>query len=119
MDVLIKGKTISLQAPASHAARTKALVALAQDGWLGLGAALGVCWASRPALKATLAGCKWDSLAYGAAVRDELHAAGVPESEVSEAASKAVQLLVDSYPREEAVQAHADFTEAQTGDSTP
>jgi hypothetical protein len=30
-----------------------------------------------------------------------------------------VQLLVDSYPREEAVQAHADFTEAQTEDSTP
>lgn len=119
MDVLIKGRTITLQAPSSHAARTKALVALAQDGWLGLGAALGVCWASRPALKATLAGCKWDSLAYGAAVRDELHAAGVPESEVSDAASKAVQLLVDSYPREEAVQAHADFSVAQTEGSTP
>jgi hypothetical protein len=119
MDVQIKGRTITLQAPASHAARTKALVALAQDGWLGLGAALGVCWASRPALKTTLAAHKWDGLAYGASVRDELHAAGVPESEVSEAAAKAVQLLVDSYPREEAVQAQADFIEAPTGGSTP
>lgn len=119
MDVLIKGKTITLQAPASHAARTKALVALAQDGWLGLGAALGVCWTSRPALKTTLAGCKWDGLAYGAAVRDELHAAGVSESEVAEAASKAITLIVDSYPREEAVQTHADFTEAPKGDLTP
>jgi len=119
MEVTIKGKTVTLAAPASHAARTKALLALAQDGWLGMGAALGVCWHGPPALKATLAGCKWDGMAYGAAVRDELHAAGVSESEVAEAASKAISLIVDSYPREEAVQTHADFTEAPKGDLTP
>jgi hypothetical protein len=119
MEVQIKGKTVTLAAPASHAARTKALLALAQDGWLGMGAALGVCWQGRPALKATLAGCKWDGMAYGAAVRDELHAAGVSESEVAEAASKAISLIVDSYPREEAVQSHADFTEGRTEGSTP
>jgi hypothetical protein len=119
MDVQIKGRTVTLAAPASHAARTKALLALAQDGWIGMGAALGVCWQGRPALKATLAGCRWDGMAYGAAVRDELHAAGVSESEVAEAASKAITLLVDSYPREEAVQSHADFIEAPKGDSTP
>ena len=119
MEVTIKGKTITLAAPASHAARTKALLALAQDGWLGMGAALGVCWQGRPALKATLAGCKWDGMAYGAAVRDELHAAGVSESEVAEAASKAITLIVDSYPREEAVQTHADFIEGRMEGSTP
>lgn len=119
MEVQIKGRTVMLAAPASHAARTKALLALAQDGWLGMGAALGVCWQGRPALKSTLAGCKWDGMAYGAAVRDELHAAGVSESEVAEAASKAITLIVDSYPREEAVQTNADFTEAPKGDLTP
>ena len=119
MEVTIKGRTVTLAAPASHAARTKALLALAQDGWLGMGAALGVCWQGRPALKTTLAGCKWDGMAYGAAVRDELHAAGVSESEVAEAASKAITLIVDSYPREEAVQSNADFIEAPKGDSTP
>jgi len=38
---------------------------------------------------------------------------------VAEAASKAISLIVDSYPREEAVQSHADFIEAPKGDSTP
>ena len=32
MEVTIKGRTVTLAAPASHAARTKALLALAQDG---------------------------------------------------------------------------------------
>lgn len=119
MDVQIKGRTVTLAAPASHAARTKALIALAQDGWLGLGAALGICWAGRPALKATLATHRWDGLAYGAAVRDELHAAGVTEAEVNEAAGKAVTLIVDSYPREGAVAEHADFTGPTPEGSTP
>lgn len=119
MDIMIKGRAVTLTAPPSHVARQKALIAVATDGWIGLGAALGVCWASRPALKATLAAHKYDGLAFGAAVRDELHAAGVSEEEVAEAAAKALTLIVDSYPKEAAVAEHADFTGAQTADSTP
>jgi hypothetical protein len=119
VEVTIKGRAVTLSAPPSHVARQKALLALAQDGWIGLGAALGVCWASRPALKATLAAHKWDGLAFGAAVRDELHGAGVSEEEVAEAAAAALKLIVDSYPKESAVAEHADFTAAPTADSTP
>lgn len=119
MEVTIKGRAVQLAAPTSHVARQKALLALAQDGWIGLGAALGVCWSSRPGLKATLAAHKYDGLAFGAAVRDELHAAGVSEEEVAEAAAKALTLIVDSYPKEAAVAEHADFSAAQTADSTP
>lgn len=119
MEVTIKGRAVTLQAPPSHVARQKALLALAQDGWLGLGAALGVCWSSTPRLKATLAAHKFDGLAFGAAVRDELHGAGVSEEEVAEAAAAALKLIVDSYPKESAVAEHADFTAAPTADSTP
>jgi len=119
VEVTIKGRSVKLEAPPSHVARQKALLALAQDGWIGLGAALGVCWASTPRLKATLAAHKFDGLAFGAAVRDELHGAGASEEEVAEAAAVALKLIVDSYPREAAVAEHADFTAVPTAGSTP
>lgn len=119
MDIMIKGRAVTLSAPPSHVARQKALIAVATDGWIGLGACLGVCWSSAPRLKTTLAAHKYDGLAYGAAVRDELYAAGVSEEEVAEAAAKALSLIVDSYPKEAAVEQHADFTAAQTAGSTP
>lgn len=119
MNVQIKGRSVTLAAPPSHVARQKALLAVAADGWIGLGACLGVCWAGTPRLKATLAAHKYDGLAFGAAVRDELHAAGVSDEEVAEACAKALSLIVDSYPREDAVAEHADFSAAQTAGSTP
>lgn len=119
MEVQIKGRTVQLSAPASHVARQKALVALSQDGWIGLAACLGVCWSSTPRPKTTLAAHKFDGLAYGAALRDEWHAQGLPDDDVAAAAVKAVTLIVDSYPREAAVAEHADFTEAPTVASTP
>lgn len=119
MEVQIKGRAVTLAAPPSHVARQKALLAVAADGWIGLGACLGVCWSGTPRLKATLAAHKYDGLAFGVAVRDELHAAGVSEEEVAEAAAKALSLIVDSYPKEAAVEQHADFTAAPTAGSTP
>ena len=119
MDIMIKGRSVTLTAPPSHVARQKALIAVATDGWIGLGACLGVCWSGTPRLKTTLAAHKYDGLAYGAAVRDELHAAGVSEDEVAEAAAKALSLIIDSYPKEAAVAEHADFSAATTAGSTP
>lgn len=119
MEVTIKGRTITLQAPPSHVARQKALLAVAQDAWIGLGAALGVCWASTPKLKASFAASKYDGIVYGAAVRDELHALGASDEEVGAACNQALQLIVDSYPRESAVAEHADFIAPQTEASTP
>jgi hypothetical protein len=119
VEVIIKGRSVTLTAPPSHVARQKALIAVATDGWIGLGACLGVCWSSAPRLKVTLAAHKFDGLAFGVAVRDELHAAGVSEDELAEAAAKALSLIIDSYPREAAVAEHADFTAAPTAGSTP
>lgn len=119
MEVQIKGRAVTLTAPPSHVARQKALLAVAADGWIGLGACLGVCWAGTPRLKASLAAHKYDGLAFGVAVRDELHAAGVGDEEVAAAAAQALTLIIDSYPKEAAVEQHADFTAAQTADSTP
>lgn len=119
MEVMIKGRAVALAAPTSHVSRQKALLAVGQDTWIGLGACLGVCWASKPPLKATLAGARWDGLTFGAAVRDELHALGAGEDDVAAAAAKALELLVDSYPREAAVAEHADFTAPPPAASTP
>ncbi|MEY2715274.1 MAG: hypothetical protein RIT24_1617 [Planctomycetota bacterium] len=119
MEVQIKGKTVKLAAPSSHSSRQVVMLAVAQNAWIGLGAVLGVCLPARPALKATLSAHKFDGLAYGAAVRDELHALGVTDEELATAASAALKLLVDSYPREAEVEAAADFTGAPKADSTP
>ena len=119
MEVIIKGKGVTLAAPSSHSSRQVVMHAVAQNAWIGLGAVLGVCLPARPSLKATLSSHKFDGLAYGAAVRDELHALGVTDEEIANASTEALKLLVDSYPREAEVEAAADFTAAPTAGSTP
>ena len=105
---------VTLRAPPSFALGRVVSMALSQSPLLGLGAALGVCWAGK-ALKAKY---NFQPLPYGGEVFDELMALGVPEADIYAAASKALELCVD-VPTEEAVARAADFTELPPGASTP
>ena len=118
MEVKVGKYTVELRKPASFMISREVTVALGSNALRGLGAALGACWGAKP-LKATLAGCKYDMLAYGGAVVDELVALGVPESDVSAAGSKAVDIIVASLPREEEVATAEGFTVGPTVPSTP
>ena len=118
MEVKLGKFTAELRKPASFMVSREVTVALGANALRGLGAALGACWGSKP-LKATVAGFKYDMLAYGGAVVDELVGLGVPEADVYAAGSKAVDLIVASLPREEEVATAEGFTVAPTGPSTP
>ena len=118
MEVKIGKSLVLLRKPASFMSAREVTVAVGSNALRGLGAALGVCWASKP-LKASLAACKYDMLAYGGAVVDELVGLGVPESDIYAAGSKAIDLVVASLPREEEVATAEGFTEGPTGPSTP
>jgi len=106
--------TVSLKAPASFLVRREIALAVGTNPIRGLCAALGVCWGGKP-LKAKYT---FQPLPYGGEVFDELMALGVPEADIYDAASKALELCVD-VPTEEAVARAASFTGPQTGDSTP
>jgi hypothetical protein len=114
MEVKIGKSLVLLRKPASFMSAREVTVAVGSNALRGLGAALGVCWASKP-LKASLTACKYDMLAYGGAVVDELVGLGVPESDIYAAGSKAIDLVVSSLPREEEVATAEGFTEGPTG----
>lgn len=118
MEVKIGKSLVLLRKPASFMTSREVTVALGSNALRGLGAALGACWGAKP-LRTTLAGCKYDMLAYGGAVVDELVGLGVPESDIYAAGSKAIDLVVASLPREEEVATAEGFTEGPTGPSTP
>jgi len=117
MDVTLGRFTVTLKKPSSFMSAREVTIAVGVSALRGLGAALGVCWSGKP-LKATLAGCKYDMLAYGGAVVDELVALGVSEGEIYEGGKHALDLVISAIPREEEVAATAGFTEG-TEPSTP
>jgi hypothetical protein len=86
MEVKLGKFVVKLQKPTSFMSAREVTIAVGVSALRGLGAALGVCWSGKP-LKATLAGCKYDTLAYGGAVVDELVALGVTEAERSRGTS--------------------------------
>ena len=112
--VQIGAHTVPLKSPASFLVRREIALAVGTNAIRGLCAALGVCWGGKP-LKAKY---NFQPLPYGGEVFDELMALGVPEADIYDAASKALELCVD-VPTEEAVARAASFTGPQTGDSTP
>lgn len=101
---------VELQRPTSFMLAREVTIATGQSALRGLGAALGVCWSGKP-LRASLAGCKYDMLAYGGAVVDELVGLKVPEADIYTAGKEALDLIVASLPREEAVATTEGFTE--------
>ena len=117
MDIKLGKFNVTLRKPISFMSAREVTIAVGTSALRGLGAALGVCWASKP-LKATLAGCKYDMLAYGGAVVDELIALGVSEGEIYEGGKHALDLVIAAIPREEEVATAAGFTEG-TEPSTP
>lgn len=118
MEVKLGKHLVELKKPTSFMLSREVTVACGINALRGLGAALGTCWSGKP-LKATLASCKYDTLAYGGAVVDELIGLGIPEADVYEAAGKALDLIVASMPREEAVASAEGFTAAAQEPSTP
>lgn len=117
MDIKLGKFAVTLKKPTSFMSAREVTIAVGTSALRGLGAALGVCWGSKP-LKATLAGCKYDMLAYGGAVVDELVALGVSEGEIYEGGKHALDLVITALPREEEVATAAGFIEG-TEPSTP
>jgi len=117
MEVKLGKHVVELKKPASFMAAREVTVACGSNALRGLGAALGTCWGGKP-LKSTLASCKYDTLAYGGAVVDELVALGIPEADIYDAGGKAIEMIVSSMPREEAVATAEGFTEAAPEPST-
>ena len=117
MDIKLGKFNVTLRKPTSFMAAREVTIAVGASALRGLGAALGVCWASKP-LKATLAGCKSDMLADGGAVVDALVALGVSEGEIYDGGKHALDLVITAIPREEEVATTAGFTEG-TEPSTP
>jgi hypothetical protein len=117
MDIKLGKFAVTLKKPSSFMAAREVTIAVGTSALRGLGAALGVCWSSKP-LKASLAGYKYDMLAYGGAVVDELVALGVSEGEIYEGGKHALDLVIAAIPREEEVATAAGFTEG-TEPSTP
>ena len=118
MEVSLGKHSVTLKKPVSFMSAREVTVAIGVSALRGLGAALGVCWASKP-LKASLVGCKYDMLAYGGAVVDELVAAGVTEAEIYTAGKHALDLVIEALPREQEVATVEGFTDPQTEPSTP
>ena len=109
---------VPLKAPASFAVGRSVIVAMQSNSLLGLGAALGLCWDGKP-LRTALKAHGYSVLEYGAAVLDELHGLGVPESDIWSAASVALELLTGAQPTEAGVAAAESFTVPTTASSTP
>lgn len=118
MDIKLGKFNVTLKKPSSFMAAREVTIAVGVSALRGLGAALGVCWASKP-LKTTLAGCKYDSLAYGGAVVDELVALGVTEAEIYTAGKHALDLVIEAIPREPEVATVEGFTDPEPEPSTP
>lgn len=110
MDIKLGKFNVTLRKPTSFMSAREVTIAVGTSALRGLGAALGVCWASKP-LKASLAGCKYDMLAYGGAVVDELVSLGVSEGEIYDGGKHALDLVITAIPREEEVATTAGFTE--------
>ena len=102
--------SVTLKKPSSFTLAREVTMAVGTSAIRGLGAALGACWSGK-ALKAKYA---YDALAYGGAVVDELMALGVPEAEIYAAGKIALDMVIESLPREEAVAQAEGFSEAQT-----
>ena len=109
---------VELKKPTSFMICREVTLAVGQNALRGMGAALGACWGAKP-LKATVAAHKYDMLAYGGAVVDELVAIGVPEAHIYEAGRQALDLIIATIPREDEVATTEGFTEGPTEPSTP
>lgn len=116
--VTLGAHTVPLRPPSSFALGRAALVLLNTNTLLGLGAALGLCWGGK-ALKTSLRAHGHSMGDYGAAVVDELHGLGIPESDIWTAASSAVEILTGTQPTEAGVAAAENFTAPTTASSTP
>jgi hypothetical protein len=118
MEVTLGKHKVTLKKPTSFMSAREVTIAVGTSALRGLGAALGVCWTGK-ALKASLSGCKYDTLAYGGAVVDELVALGVTEAEIYTAGKEALDLVLEAIPREPEVATVEGFTDPQTEPSTP
>jgi len=122
----LAGKPIRLVRPRSYAARMDVVMAASGNTMRAMAAALGLCWAQvgagvqRP-LRTTLAAHKYDALAYGGAVLDELLGVrGVSAQDLAPALTAAWQLCTADLITAEEVAEAEDFTGATpTGQESP
>lgn len=112
--------TITLGLPPSYATRCDVLGAVAKNELRCSAACLGICWEAGPTMRApaSYSSCGYDALLYGGKVVDALLEQGVGLGEIRAAGKVAFDLLLDSIPSGEAVQAAEDFSEAPDRTST-
>ena len=93
--VSLGGESVDLKVPASASARWDVYSAATQNSNRAFAAALALCWDGPKPPRARLAGHRFDPLAFGGAVLDELVARGVPLPEVIGAGLRAWQMCGD------------------------
>jgi len=110
--------TFTLSPPASMAQRFSIVTAANTNQLYAISAALGACWrgAGRPISK--IGSFSFDFHRYGQAVFDELCERGLAVDALADVAGDAFMLCVQGLPGAEDVDALADFTEGQEGQST-
>jgi len=108
--VSLAGETVDLQVPDSASARWDVYSAATQNSNRAFAAALALCWAGPHKPKARLAGHRYDPLAFGGAVLDELVSRGVPLPEVIGAGLRAWQLCGDGLITAAEVEAAEGFS---------
>ena len=107
-----------LRRPTSTATAWDVASSTGRSASRGVAAALGVCWhrwagpelGSPRRLAARLEAARWDVLAYGGLVFDELVAAGLTPGAILSAGTTALAWLVEGLPTEQEVAAAADFS---------
>lgn len=90
--VTLGGVEVELVAPTSAAARWDVYGAATTNANRAFAAALALCWSGKGKPRARLAAHKYDPLAFGGAVLDELVARGIAVPEVLGAGLRAWQL---------------------------
>ena len=104
---------ITLGIPASYSIRIDVLTAAGQHAQRAFAAALAVCWRGKGRPTSKLSAHRYDVLAFGGAVIDELTGRGVPYQQIVEVGGLAWVGLSEAteIPTEVEVEDQANFTE--------
>jgi len=119
--VTLAGVDVELQSPASTSARWDVYSAATSNPNRAFAAALALCWQGKGKPRTRLQSHRYDALAFGGAVLDELTGRGVPLPEVIGAGLVAWQLCGDGLITGAEVEDAEDFSageEPSTGASS-
>jgi len=111
--VTLAGVDVPLEAPASASARWDVYSAATSNPNRAFAAALALCWTGKNKPRTQLARHRFDALAFGGAVLDELVSRGVPLPEVIGAGLVAWRLCGEGLITGEEVEAAEGFSSGE------